>query len=205
MQKSYLEGLMRMTPQPSVYSKSQIIDAAVEILRQKGSSKVSARTIAQKIGSSTMPIYSHVKSMEALEKELRREAFQILKSYQQRPYTEHTLLNLAFGYVIFAREEKKLFQFLYLERAEEMAWEEDSQMKDLFFNTFGPESEAGKALLEMASPRQERLIRYSWIFTHGLATMAHSGALDSLPEQVILQYLMDAGEAFYQWESRGKE
>lgn len=194
-----------MTPQPSVYSKSQIITAALQILREQGWNGVSARAIAKKIGSSTMPIYSHVQSMEALEKELRREALEILKSFQTHPYTEQPLLNLALGYVIFAREEKKLFQFLYLEKPEGSEWGAQTSMKDIFWNRFGQESEEGKALAQLEPLKQEALVRYTWIFTHGLATLAHSGVLDTVSKSVLLEYLMDAGEAFYQWEKKTGE
>ncbi len=188
-----------MVPQPSVYSKSQIVEAAFALLSEKGWGAVSTRSIAERIGSSTMPIYSHFKSLQELEKELRQKAQQLLKEYQQKRHTEHLLLNLAFGYVLFARDERRLFQFLYQERPEKKEWETITGMKDIFFSTFGEESEEGKALLEIEEGGQEVLVRYTWIFTHGLATMANSGALDTCSDQLILQYLMDAGEAFYSW------
>ncbi len=185
--------------QPSVYSYSQIIDAAFELTREKGWSAVSTRAIARKLGSSTMPIYSHVRSVEELEKELRLKARQLLRDYQQQRYTEHALLNLAFGYVVFARDEKNLFRFLYLERPNRFDLEDIEGMKESFFEQFGEGSEAGKALSELKASGQEVLIQYTWIFTHGLAMMVNSGAFDSYSDQVLLRYLMNAGEAFYLW------
>ena len=57
--------------QPGVYSWEQIIDAAPELIHEAGWSKVPTRSLAKKLGSSTMPIYSHVRSVEELEKEVR--------------------------------------------------------------------------------------------------------------------------------------
>ena len=54
--------------QPSVYSRQQIVDAAFELIREEGWPAVSTRAIAKKIGSSTMPIYSHVRSVDELKK-----------------------------------------------------------------------------------------------------------------------------------------
>jgi AcrR family transcriptional regulator len=188
--------------QPSVYSYDQIVDAALELTREQGWQGTTVRAIAKKMGSSTMPIYSHLKSVEELEKELRAKANSMLKEYQQRSYTEHALLNLAFGYVVFARDEKQLFRFLYLDRPRRLALGAMSEMKDTFFSEFGAESDAGKALLELKESGQEALIQYTWIFTHGLAMLVNSGALGSNSDQVILEYLKNAGEAFYLWGTR---
>lgn len=185
--------------QPSVYSYEQIIIAAFELTRKQGWQTVTTRGIAKILGSSTMPIYSHVKSVEELEIEVQAKANSLLKEYQQRPYTEHTLLNLAFGYVVFARDEKQLFRFLYLDRPRRLDLEDMSGMKDAFFTEFGTESDAGQALSELKESGQEALIQYTWIFTHGLAMLVNSGALGSNSDQVILEYLKNAGEAFYLW------
>ncbi|MGM0653129.1 MAG: TetR/AcrR family transcriptional regulator [Bacillota bacterium] len=187
--------------QPSIYSYEQIINAAFELIKEIGWQGVTTRAIAKKLGSSTMPIYSHLKSVEELEKELRVKASSLLKEFQQHPYTEHTLLNLAFGYVVFARDEKHLFRFLYLDRPGRLDLENMSRMKDAFFSEFGTESDAGKALLELKKSGQEALIQYTWIFTHGLAMLVNSGALGSNSDQVILEYLKNAGEAFYLWST----
>ena len=159
--------------QPSVYSYEQIIDAAFELVREQGWSGVSTRAIAKKMGSSTMPIYSNVRSVEELQKEVQQKARELLKKFQKQPYTEHVLLNLAFGYVVFARDEKNLFRFLYLEKPERLDLEDVSGMKESFFAQFGEQSEQVKALSKMQEPGQEAVIQYPWIFTHGLAMLVN--------------------------------
>ncbi len=188
--------------QPSVYSREQVVEAALELVREEGWGKVTTRAIAQKIGSSTMPIYSHVRSVKELEKELRVKAREIQKSFQQRPYSEHVLLNLAFGYVVFARDEKNLFRFLYLESPDQLDLENGEGMKESFFLEFGEDSEEGRALKELKSSGQEVLIRYTWIFTHGLAMLVNAGTFGSNSNQSIMRFLMNAGEAFYLWGIR---
>ncbi len=183
--------------QPSVYSRYQIIETAFQLIREQGWSAVSVRAIAKKLGSSTMPIYSHMRSLEELENELRSKAQELLKKFQQRHYTEHALLNLAFGYVVFARDEINLYRFLFLEKPKKLDMEDGPEMKELFIAEFGEQSEAGKALAALQEAGQETMIQYNWIFTHGLATLVNSGALGSCSDQLILRYLKDAGEAFY--------
>ncbi len=188
--------------QPSVYSRDQIIDVAFDLVREKGWPAVTTRAIAKKLGSSTMPIYSHVQSVDELEKELRIKARQLQKSFQQHQYTEHALLNLAFGYVVFARDEKQLFRFLYLDSPEQLDLENGEGIRDAFFLEYGLDSEEGRALMEMKTSGQETLIQYTWIFTHGLATLVNAGTFGSNSNQAIMRFLMNAGEAFYQWDSK---
>ena len=183
--------------QPSVYSRNQIIETAFQLIREKGWNAVSVRSIAKKVGSSTMPIYSHMGSMEELENELHSKAQALLKEFQQRHYTEHVLLNLAFGYVAFARDERNLFRYLFLEKPQQRPLEDGAEMKAAFLADFGENSEAGKALAGLREAGHETMIQYTWVFTHGLATLVNGGALGSCPDQLILRYLKDAGEAFY--------
>ncbi len=191
--------------QPSVYSREQIIDAAVELIREEGWNKVTTRAIAKKLGSSTMPIYSHVRSVEELEKEVRLKARELLKAYQREKYTEHVLLNLAFGYVVFARDEKNLFRFLYLESPDRLDLENGEGMRESFLTEFGEESEEGKALKELKSSGQEPVIQYTWIFTHGLAMLVNAGTFGSNSNQSIMDFLMNSGEAFYTWSIQKEE
>lgn len=185
--------------QPSIYSREQIISAALELVREDGWTKVTTRAIAKKLGSSTMPIYSHVRSVEELENEIHLKARQLLKAYQRKKYSEHVLLNLAFGYVAFARDEKKLFRFLYLESPSQLDLENGAGMKESFLAEFGEDTEEGIALKELKASGQEAVIQYTWIFTHGLAMLVNAESIKTDSDQSIMQLLMNAGEAFYTW------
>jgi AcrR family transcriptional regulator len=183
--------------QPSVFTRENIIDAAVALIREQGWAQVTTRKIARRMGSSTMPIYSHVQSVDELEHEVRVRVRDMLKEFQLRSYTDRPLLNLAFGYVVFARDEKQLFRFLYLDSPDVSESGNLSGMKDSFLEQFGKDSPVGAALSAMEEAGQEAMIRNTWIFTHGLAMLVNSGSLGSCPDNTILGYLRGAGEAFY--------
>ena len=188
--------------QPSVYTRENIIDATVDLIREQGWHQVTTRKIAKQMGASTMPIYSHLKSLDDLEQDLRVKVRSMLKEFQLHSYTDQPLLNLAFGYVVFARDEKQLFRFLYLDRPELIERGNLSGMKDSFFEQFGEDSPVGAALSAMEEEGQEAMIQNTWIFTHGLAMLVNSGSLGSCPDKTILNYLQGAGEAFYLWGAR---
>ena len=183
--------------QPVTYTRDRVVGAAFEIIREDGWSAVSARSIAKRLGSSTMPIYSQLKSIGEVEQELRVKARALLRDFQRRPWTESRLQNLAFGYVAFARDERHLFRFLFLERPEVMGEGGLSDMKGLLAGEFGEASEEYAALSVFEPGTQEAVIQHTWIFTHGLAVMVNSGTLGECPDETILDFLRHAGEAFY--------
>jgi AcrR family transcriptional regulator len=187
-----------------------VIEAAFELIREQGWSSVSARSIAKRLGSSTMPIYSQLRSIAEVERALQRRARALLLDFQKRPWTEEPLLNTAFGYVAFARDEKNLFRFLYVERPEVIEAGDLSNMKRFFDAEHGDREDVTSALAAMEAAGLEALIEHSWIFTHGLAMLVNSGSLGNCPDETILRLLRNAGEAFYlqavrPWEHETEE
>ncbi len=58
-------------------SKEQIIDAAVEVLRDDGFPAINARSVAKKLGCSTQPIYFSFKNMDELKAALTQRAIEL--------------------------------------------------------------------------------------------------------------------------------
>jgi AcrR family transcriptional regulator len=182
--------------QKTVFTKEAIVEAAFTITREEGWRSVTARSIAKRLGSSTMPIYSSMKSMEEIESEVRARAENLLLDYQSRSYAKETMLDMAIGYVTFARDERNLFRFLYVDSP----LQANKQDQEREVGGKYDELLAGKrvASLEDQLPiamRDPRVLK-SWIFTHGLASMISSGVLD-LPDERIKSLLTESGMAFF--------
>jgi AcrR family transcriptional regulator len=187
-----------------VYSREAIAEAAFELARRKGWGAVTARSIAARLGSSTMPIYSSMSSIREIEREVRARAESLLLDYQRRPFTEDPALNKAVGYVAFARDQKNLFRFLYVDRplpsgrrgssARTVTTQEELMKSDKVPNL---EDQTRVA-------RQDPRILKSWIFTHGLASMISSGVLE-LSDEEIRDLLRQAGGAFFMFEEHEHE
>jgi AcrR family transcriptional regulator len=188
-----------------LFPRERIIDAAFELIREIGWKGLSTRTLAKRIGCSTMPIYSHVKSTSELEDELRAKAVGLLMEYQGRPYTENVLMNMAIGYVVFARDEKQLFRFLYLEKVGQVVSGELTGMKEHFSANYSEGSEQMEALTGIPQDKQELLMQHSWIHTHGLAMLVNSGVLTDCSNATISRYISHAGAAFYLMALQGEE
>ncbi len=191
--------------QPSVYSLEQIVEAAFLIIRREGREKVTARAIAKELGSSTMPIYTRVQSVDDLDPDLKKVARKLLVEYQRREFTEDPLLNMAIGYIVFAREEKNAFRYLFLEKTESIQGDKmGSNMRETFTEDFGEEAQEAGNLADMTPKQQEFLMKHTWIFTHGLAMLAYGGNMDAESEEQITGYLQNAGGAFYLWITTGQ-
>jgi AcrR family transcriptional regulator len=183
------------------YKKEMIIEAALEITREKGWNAVTARSIAAKLGSSTMPIYSSLKSMEEIEAAVREKAYLIMLEFQRKPYTDNPMLNVAIGYVAFARHEPRLFRFFFGDRSVTVTEKDARTQSDVFRESYGRDPAIRDAISQIPSSMQDPLAIKSWIFTHGLASMVANGVLNITDER-IRELLIDAGGAFYIWDQQ---
>lgn len=183
--------------QRAFFTKEAIIEAAFTVTREQGWESVTARNIAKRLGSSTMPIYSSMRSMDEIQAEVRGRAEQLLLDFQSRDYGDDNPMNMAMGYVTFARDERHLFRFLFDFKGKRPAAREDSGSAVPLDQVIaaGPVHLADQVPTAMRDPR----ILKSWIFTHGLASMVSAGVLD-LPDEKIRSLLLESGAAFFGFE-----
>ena len=181
--------------QKTFFTREAVVEAAFTLTREEGWPAVTARSIARRLGSSTMPIYSSMKSMEDIEAEVRGRAEATLLEYQGRDYGGETSLNMAVGYVAFARDERNLFRFLYIDRplhGQDAAAGRSVTTVEQFISGARPVALADQVPTAMGDPR----ILKSWIFTHGLASLVSGGVLE-LANERIRSLLEEAGAAFF--------
>ena len=98
-------------------SKDEIIDAAVEVLRDGGFSAVNARSVAKKLGCSTQPIYFSFQKLKAAltERAIAMHTRRVRDSLRAHEGNDSRYSSYGMGFVKFAAEEKQLFRWLYLE------------------------------------------------------------------------------------------
>lgn len=94
-------------------TNQKIVDSAISVL--KSGNDLSARNLAKQLGCSTQPIYSSFQNMQVLEDEVKKQINLMLQKTfeaQKGKYPHYQALGLSF--VKFAREEPRLFAYLYL-------------------------------------------------------------------------------------------
>jgi len=186
-----------MPPKPT-FVREDVLAAAVKVVKEHGWRDCSARTIAKELGSSTMPVYTALGSMEQLEKQVRAAAQNMIIDYQVREYTDNPFVNEAIGYVLFARDEPNLFRFLYVERGQPSSLEERREMQRVMLDRLQDSSAVQRVLTGISQEQLDQITVLSWIFVHGLAMLVNGGVLN-LGEDDIRQYVEESGSRTAMW------
>ena len=155
-------------------SKEQIIDAAVDVLRDDGFSAINARSVAKKLGCSTQPIYFSFRNMEELKAALTERAIQmhtqrVRDSLRIHEGNDSRYSSYGMGFVKFAAEEKQLFRWLYLEGEQLGPYQNDvltSEVISVITEEFGCEEDVAR-----------RFHQDMVYFTYGLASLANTDHL----------------------------
>ena len=161
-------------PAAKKVSREEIIDAAVEVLRDGGFSSINARSVAQKLGCSTQPIYLSFKSMEELKTALTERAIElhtqrVRASLRAHEGNDSRYSSYGMGFVKFAAEEKQLFRWLYLEGKQFGPYRNDvllSEVIEVIVDEFGYSEETARRF-------HQDMIYYSY----GLAILANTDHL----------------------------
>ena len=155
-------------------SKEQIIDAAVDVLRDDGFSAINVRSVAKKLGCSTQPIYFSFRNMEELKAALTERAIQmhtqrVRDSLRIHEGNDSRYSSYGMGFVKFAAEEKQLFRWLYLEGEQLGPYQNDvltSEVISVITEEFGYEEDVAR-----------RFHQDMVYFTYGLAILANTDHL----------------------------
>lgn len=169
-----------------------ILDTAFAMTREEGFSNVTARKVAAKAGCSTQPIFRVYKNMDELWTAVYEKAISFFRDYYSLyPRMGKTpFSNLGMAYIAFAREEKHLFELLFVSG--------EKHGKSMYEVLNGDE---GNVVYEinlassMGCPDPGDLFMKMWIFIHGAACMTLTGDYD-LSDRETMSLLEHSYEAF---------
>lgn len=168
-------------------TKQEIVNTAVQLVRENGEVGINARIIASRLGCSTQPIFWNFSSMDELRLSVIEKANELCESYikkeiESKSYPSYKASGMA--YIRFAKEEKELFKLLYMrDRTGETLPEEmelTDGMKQIIHSSTGLDGENLQLFhLEM------------WAYVHGIAVMFASGFVN-LEWELVSKMLTDA-------------
>lgn len=173
-------------------TRQVILDTAFAMTREEGFANVTARRVAARVGCSTQPIFRVYKNMEELWDAVYGKAADFFQDYYSLyPRTgKAPFSNLGMAYIAFAREEKHLFELLFVSGNE--------RRKTMYELLNGSE---GNVVYEINLARVTgcrnpgELFMKIWIFIHGAACMTLTGDYD-LSDLETLEMLEKTYEAF---------
>lgn len=163
-------------------SKDSILNTALEIVREKGIDAVSNREIAKKLNCSIRPIYYQFKNSEELMCELNKLMIKYFYDFltnnmnDEMPKYKQTGIN----YIKFAKEEKNIFKVLFMSKTN-LSINEFIDVADGNFNEVEKYINMSTSLVGKDLKSFHVMM---WLFTHGIATLIASGAVNLTDEEI---------------------
>lgn len=157
-------------PPKAKFTKEQIIDAAMNIVRESGIGTLTARTLARKLGSSSCPIFTVFENMEEVRQVTIRAAKACYKDYVERGLAD-TLPFKGVGtqYILFAIREPKLFQLLFMN--EQASLPDVGDILPLIDENYERILSSITEGYGVNIKTAEKLYSHLWIYSHGIATL----------------------------------
>ena len=164
-------------PPKTKFNKEDTVEAAFRIVRHHGWEKLSARSIASELGSSTMPIYSNLGSMGDLEEMIVEKALDLQLAFQKTPRTGDPILDLGLGYVLFAKHERHLFKAINDDTHGQLQVKLGEKNFEFVVQTLSQDAR----FKGMSTDQFRKLVFLWWVFVHGLANLNHTLAVNEDP------------------------
>ncbi|MCX4313706.1 MAG: TetR/AcrR family transcriptional regulator [Clostridia bacterium] len=157
--------------------RKAIINAVMEIIDESGWSAVSARSVAERLGISTQPIYREFADMDEVRRAAIERGFEIFTEY-----IADGALGQAVKYVEFAAEKGNLFNFLFRGKHYEYTGLDDLSRKLVSEDIIDRLEEITKL------PREKvyRVHLCVWMALHGLAAISADNRVAVSGEEIAL-------------------
>ena len=108
-----------MPPKPK-FTREEIVAAALELVSAKGMEALTSRDLGAQLGSSARPIFTVFRNMEEVQQAVQQAAMERFNAFAQKAM-QYTPAFKQFGMqmLLFAQEEPKLFQLLFMSENEQ--------------------------------------------------------------------------------------
>lgn len=172
-----------MPPKPK-FTRAEIIEAALELVSEKGMSALTSRDLGKKLGSSARPIFTVFKSMDEVLEAVHDAAMKRFESYAKKAvhYTP-VFKQVGMQMIMFAKEEPMLYQMGFMTNNHDVTSFDDIydrlgevayQCVDVIQSDYGLSEREAKILFE-----------HVWIYTFGVGALCATGMCNFSEEQII--------------------
>ena len=157
-------------PPKAKFTREEIIDAALTLVREQGIEAVTARELGAKLGSSARPIFTVFENMEEVRLEVLKSAKALYRQDVEKGLKQTPAFRgVGTAYIQFAIKEPKLFQLLFMTEQEE-----NNDMDHILSAIDESYEEILRSVSEPYQLKEEdakKLYRHLWIYTHGIASL----------------------------------
>ena len=114
------------------FTKEEMTAAALRVVRTRGIDGLTAKTMADELGTSTQPIFTGFGSMDGVRQAVYAAAVRVYDGYTNAGLHEKIpFYGVGMQYIRFAREEPELYRLLFLTRTQEQACSAMQSMRHL--------------------------------------------------------------------------
>ena len=155
------------------FTKEEMTAAALRVVRAKGLGGLTAKTLADALGTSTQPVFTAFGSMENVRREVYTAAMRVYDRYTEKGLREQIpFFGVGIQYIRFAREEPELYRLLFLTQTQDVGSGAIAAMQHL-------QSLVRPTLREIYRISEEEAdvyFRDLWLVVHSLATLIVTGS-----------------------------
>ena len=152
------------------FTREEMVEAALRVVRERGIDGLTAKTLADALGTSTQPVFTAFGSMDALKREVYAAALRLYDSYVNAGLQEKIpFFGVGMQYIRFAREEPELYRLLFLTRTQECsAMKSMEHLRELVRPTL-------VNIYRITAEEADVYFRNLWFVVHSLATLIVTG------------------------------
>ena len=169
------------------FTRQEIIDTAIELVRESGIEMLTSRELGKKLGVTARPIFTAFENMNELKSELYERAKAIYAEYQNG-FENYSPAFKRYGrqIIYFAQKEPQLFKLLFMTQ-------EDGRQPS-FYDAVTSSDDMDAVLDVLARDYQldrekaTRLVNILWIQVYGISVMLVQGVC-YFTEEVISEML----------------
>ena len=192
-------------PPKAKFTKEEIIEAALDIVRADGFGALTARTLGTKLGSSARPIFTVFQSMDDIKQEVTATIKRLYAEYVQNGLCQAEMpafKGVGMQYIRFAMTEPKLFQILFM--TEQPQKPGITNVLPIIDDNYPQILSSVQTCYSFNQADSEWLYRHLWIYTHGIAALCATNMCVFTPEE-IGKMLTEVCSAILKKIKEGKE
>jgi len=173
----------------TVFDRDEIISAAYQVVRNHGLDQLSARRVADELGSSTAPVYSNFANMEELALAAADVAIDKIMDYTRRPWTQNQFLNVGVGVMEFVYDCPRWYQALFMRELK------DKDRGHRLLSGILADMGSNPDLADLPELERTILLKKMSLFTHGLAVHFNTAGAACHPRDELIALMIEVGDA----------
>lgn len=154
------------------FTKEEMTEAALRVVRANGIDCLTAKAIADELGTSTRPIFTAFGSMDEVRQAVYAAAVRVYDGYTSAGLKENiSFLGVGKSYIRFAKEEPELYRFLFLTRTQENEYGAIKSMQHLQAHVRPTMMD----IYHITAGEADVYFRDLWLAAHSLSTLIVTG------------------------------